>query len=116
MKLLDPAHRRFASRRASPYISGSVRPPEPMSPAEPDHWHATTILTVRNRAIVAIGGDCQVIIGHILVKSNAKMVRRLGQAEVLAGFTGPTADAFTLFERLESQLEPYPGLLTRAAV
>jgi len=80
------------------------------------NWHATTILTVRKGGVVAIGGDGQVSIGQTIVKANAKKVRRLGKGEVIGGFAGATADAFTLFERLESKLEQYPGQLTRAAV
>ena len=87
-----------------------------MQPIEPDRWHATTILTVRKDGVVAIGGDGQVSIGQTIVKGNAKKVRRLGKGDVIAGFAGATADAFTLFERLESKLEQYPGQLTRAAV
>jgi len=79
-------------------------------------WHATTILTVRKAGQVAIGGDGQVSIGQTVVKANAKKVRRLGQGDVIGGFAGATADAFTLFERLEAKLERYPGQLTRAAV
>jgi len=81
-----------------------------------DHWHGTTILTVRKGGIVAIGGDGQVSVGQTIVKANAKKVRRLGKGEVIAGFAGATADAFTLFERLESKLKQYSGQLTRAAV
>ena len=81
-----------------------------------DSWHATTILTVRKGGLVAIGGDGQVSIGQTVVKANAKKVRRLGKGEVIGGFAGATADAFTLFERLETKLEQYPGQLTRAAV
>ena len=66
--------------------------------------------------MVAIGGDGQVSIGQTVVKANAKKVRRLGHGEVIAGFAGATADAFTLFERLEAKLEQYPSQLTRAAV
>jgi len=79
-------------------------------------WHGTTILTVRKGGTVAIGGDGQVSIGQTIVKANAKKVRRLGNGGVIGGFAGATADAFTLFERLESKLEQYPGQLTRAAV
>src|SRR3984957_10514173 len=79
-------------------------------------WHGTTILTVRKGGIVAIGGDGQVSIGQTIVKANAKKVRRLGKSDVIGGFAGATADAFTLFERLEGKLEQYPGQLTRAAV
>jgi len=79
-------------------------------------WHGTTILTVRKNGVVAVGGDGQVSIGQTIVKANAKKVRRLGKGEVIGGFAGATADAFTLFERLESKLEQYPGQLLRAAV
>jgi ATP-dependent HslUV protease, peptidase subunit HslV len=84
-------------------------------PASAGLWHGTTILTVRKDGLVAVGGDGQVSIGQTIVKANAKKVRRLGGA-VIGGFAGATADAFTLFERLESKLEQYPGQLTRAAV
>jgi ATP-dependent HslUV protease subunit HslV len=79
-------------------------------------WHGTTILTVRKNGIVAIGGDGQVSIGQTVVKANARKVRRLGKDDVIGGFAGATADAFTLFERLEAKLEQYPGQLLRAAV
>jgi ATP-dependent HslUV protease subunit HslV len=87
-----------------------------MQPSSPDHWHGTTILTVRKQGSVVIGGDGQVSIGQTVVKANAKKVRRLGKGDVIGGFAGATADAFTLFERLEAKLEQYPGQLTRAAV
>jgi ATP-dependent HslUV protease, peptidase subunit HslV len=79
-------------------------------------WHGTTILTVRKNGIVAIGGDGPVSIGQTIMKANAKKVRRLGKGDVIGGFAGATADAFTLFERLESKLEQYPGQLLRASV
>src|SRR5437660_1688455 len=79
-------------------------------------WHGTTILTVRKGGKVVIGGDGQVSIGQTVIKANAKKVRKLGKGDVIGGFAGATADAFTLFERLESKLEQYPGQLTRAAV
>ena len=79
-------------------------------------WHGTTILTVRKGGSVVIGGDGQVSIGQTIIKGNAKKVRRLGKGEVIGGFAGATADAFTLFERLESKLEQYPSQLMRAAV
>src|SRR6266702_2242474 len=79
-------------------------------------WHGTTILTVRKGGKVVIGGDGQVSIGQTVIKSNAKKVRKLGKGDVIGGFAGATADAFTLFERLEAKLEQYPGQLTRAAV
>jgi ATP-dependent HslUV protease subunit HslV len=87
-----------------------------MQSAQSDGWHGTTILTVRKGGLVAIGGDGQVSIGQTIVKANAKKVRPLGKGEVIAGFAGATADAFTLFERLESKLEQYPGQLMRACV
>src|ERR1700677_888747 len=70
-------------------------------------WHGTTILTVRKDGLVAVGGDGQVSIGQTIVKANAKKVRRLGGGGVIGGFAGATADAFTLFERLETKLEQY---------
>src|SRR5450755_3103109 len=79
-------------------------------------WHGTTILTVRKGGKVVIGGDGQVSIGQTVIKSNAKKVRKLGKGDVIGGFAGATADAFTLFERLESKLEQYPGQLLRASV
>src|SRR5947209_19431237 len=86
------------------------------SPNEPTVWHGTTILTVRKGGKVVIGGDGQVSIGQTVIKSNAKKVRKLGKGDVIGGFAGATADAFTLFERLESKLEQYPGQLAGAAV
>ena len=79
-------------------------------------WHGTTILTVRKGGRVVIGGDGQVSIGQTVIKSNARKVRKLGRGDVIGGFAGATADAFTLFERLEAKLEQYPGQLMRAAV
>jgi ATP-dependent HslUV protease subunit HslV len=87
-----------------------------MQSPQSDNWHGTTILTVRKGGLVVIGGDGQVSINQTIVKQNAKKVRRLGKGDVIGGFAGATADAFTLFERLESKLEQYPGQLTRAAV
>jgi ATP-dependent HslUV protease, peptidase subunit HslV len=78
--------------------------------------HATTILMVRKGGRVVIGGDGQVSLGQTIVKGNAKKVRRLAKGSVIGGFAGATADAFTLFERLEGKLEQYPGQLTRACV
>ena len=79
-------------------------------------WHATTILTVRKDGIVVIAGDGQVSLGQTIIKSNARKVRRLGRGDVIGGFAGATADAFTLFDRLEAKLEQYPWQLTRACV
>lgn len=79
-------------------------------------WHGTTILAVRKNAQVVVAGDGQVSLGNTVIKANARKVRRIGDGTVLAGFAGATADAFTLFERLEAKLEQYPGQLTRACV
>jgi ATP-dependent HslUV protease, peptidase subunit HslV len=79
-------------------------------------WHGTTILTVRKGGKVVIAGDGQVSIGQTVIKANARKVRPLGKGGVIGGFAGATADAFTLFERLEGKLEQYPGQLMRAAV
>ena len=81
-----------------------------------DGWHATTIIMVRKGGRTVIGGDGQVSIGQTIVKGNARKVRRLAKGDVIGGFAGATADAFTLFERLEAKLEQYPGQLTRACV
>ena len=87
-----------------------------MQASQPDIWHGTTILTVRKGGKVVVGGDGQVSIGQTVIKSNARKVRRLGKGDVIGGFAGATADAFTLFERLEAKLDQYPGQLTRACV
>jgi ATP-dependent HslUV protease subunit HslV len=79
-------------------------------------FHGTTILSVRRNGVVALGGDGQVTLGHIVVKGTARKVRKLYRDQVLAGFAGATADAFTLFERFESKLEKHQGHLLRAAV
>ena len=80
------------------------------------NWHGTTILSVRKAGSVVIVGDGQVSMGDTVIKSSARKVRRLGDGSVIGGFAGATADAFTLFERLESKLEQYPTQLTRACV
>ncbi len=82
----------------------------------PTSWHATTILSVRKNGSVVIAGDGQVSLGETVVKSNARKVRRLSGDKVIAGFAGATADAFTLFERLEGKLDQYPDQLMRACV
>jgi len=87
-----------------------------MSEREPASWHGTTILTVRKGGKVVIAGDGQVSIGQTVIKHNAKKVRPIGKGGVVAGFAGATADAFTLFERLEAKLDQYPGQLMRACV
>jgi ATP-dependent HslUV protease subunit HslV len=87
-----------------------------MSQNQPPQWHGTTILSVRKGDKVVIAGDGQVSFGNTVMKSNARKLRRLGKNDVIAGFAGATADAFTLFERLEAKLESHPGQLTRACV
>src|SRR3954463_16649429 len=79
-------------------------------------WHGTTIVSVRKGNRVVIAGDGQVSVGNTVMKHNAKKVRRLAGGKVIGGFAGATADAFTLFERLESKLEEYPDQLARAWV
>ncbi|KAF0114396.1 MAG: hslV [Rhodospirillaceae bacterium] len=79
-------------------------------------WHGTTILSVRKDGHVVIAGDGQVSLGQMVVKANARKVRRLGDGGIITGFAGSTADAFTLFERLESKLEKHTGQLARACV
>ncbi|MEP7096608.1 MAG: ATP-dependent protease subunit HslV [Dokdonella sp.] len=81
-----------------------------------ESFHATTIVSVRRGNRVVIGGDGQVTLGNTVMKANAKKIRRLGKGDVLAGFAGATADAFTLFELFEQKLEKHGGNLTRAAV
>jgi len=84
--------------------------------ARPEIWHGTTILTVRKGNHVVIAGDGQVSLGSTIIKGNARKVRRFAKGNVIAGFAGATADALTLFERLEAKLEQHPGQLTRACV
>jgi len=79
-------------------------------------WHATTILAVRKPDKVVLAGDGQVSMGPTVMKGNARTLRSLSGGRVVAGFAGATADAFTLFERLEEKLERFPGQLQRAAV
>lgn len=81
-----------------------------------EQFRGTTILSVRRGNTVVIGGDGQVSVGNTVMKGNARKVRRLYQDQVIAGFAGGTADAFTLFERFEGQLEKHQGNLVRAAV
>jgi ATP-dependent HslUV protease subunit HslV len=97
---------------AEPYNADSkLIAPHAMEP-----FHGTTILSVRRDGAVALGGDGQVTLGSVVVKSSARKVRRIYQDRVLAGFAGATADAFTLFERFEGKLDKHQGHLTRAAV
>ncbi|GER05947.1 ATP-dependent protease subunit HslV [Iodidimonas muriae] len=79
-------------------------------------WHGTTILCVRKGGTVVMAGDGQVSMGQTVVKNNARKVRRIGNGQVITGFAGATADAFTLLERLEAKLERHPGQLMRACV
>ena len=81
-----------------------------------EQWHGTTILGVKKGGKTVIAGDGQVTMGNTVMKPNAKKVRRIGDGNVIGGFAGATADAFTLFERLEKKLEQYNGQLLRAAV
>ena len=81
-----------------------------------DSYHGTTIISVRRGRDVALGGDGQVTLGNIVVKASARKVRKLYKDQVLAGFAGATADAFTLFERFEGKLEKHQGHLARAAI
>ncbi len=101
-------------QRRGKFIDGSEfchAPPrllkETMSDQSPrnESWHGTTIIMVRKGGQTVIGGDGQVTIGQTIIKGNAKKVRRLAKGEVIGGFAGATADAFTLFERLEAKLE-----------
>ncbi len=79
-------------------------------------FHATTILCVRKNGKVAIAGDGQVTLGNTVIKHNAKKIRRMYNDNIVAGFSGATADAFTLFEKFEGKIETYRGNITRAAV
>jgi ATP-dependent HslUV protease subunit HslV len=83
---------------------------------QPEQFHGTTILSVRRGEKVAMGGDGQVTLGNIVVKATARKVRRLYKDQVLAGFAGATADAFTLFERFEAKLDKHQGHLMRSAI
>ncbi|AIB13114.1 ATP-dependent protease subunit HslV [Azospirillum brasilense] len=87
-----------------------------MTSHDPIQWHGTTILSVRKNGQVVIAGDGQVSVGQTVMKSNARKVRWLAGGTVMGGFAGATADALTLFERLETKLEKHPGQLLRACV
>src|SRR5205085_4762039 len=116
---------RRASARRPLNLSGGRPPPYPrqaMSGSyDMESWHGTTILGVRKNGKAVIAGDGQVSLGQTVIKPNARKVRRLGAKDqngggVIGGFAGATADAFTLFERLERKLEQHHGQLMRAAV
>ncbi len=87
-----------------------------MSKSDLTTMHGTTILSVRRGNKVVVAGDGQITFGQTIMKANARKVRRLGDGKVIAGFAGATADALTLFERLEAKLEAHPGQLARACV
>ncbi len=87
-----------------------------MEHTHPNLWYGTTILCVQKNGQTVIAGDGQVSLGQTVIKSSAKKVRRLADNSIIAGFAGATADAFTLFERLEAKLEKHPGQLSRACV
>lgn len=95
---------------------GVAAPTSPSMNEQKAVWHGTTILSVRRGGKVVVVGDGQVSMGQTVMKPNAKKVRRLGDGSVIGGFAGATADAFTLFERLERKLEQHHGALLRAAV
>ena len=97
------------------YLCSMSDPHSPHAGGTPT-WHGTTILAVRKDGKVVLAGDGQVSLGQTVIKSTARKVRRLGNGKILGGFAGSTADAFTLFERLEAKLEQYPDQLTRACV
>jgi ATP-dependent HslUV protease, peptidase subunit HslV len=88
----------------------------PMEHKNPNTWYGTTILCVKKDGKTVIAGDGQVSVGATIMKSTAKKLRQLGNGSIVAGFAGATADALTLFERLEGKLEKYPKQLTRACV
>src|SRR5690348_11809735 len=107
-----PPGRTLAIGAACPHLCGI-----PENESAMESFHATTILSVRKDGKVVLGGDGQVTLGNTVVKANARKIRRLGKnADVLAGFAGATADAFTLFELFEDKLAKHNGQLTRAAV
>src|SRR6186713_1354326 len=105
------AGRQACNRPCKPQFGSSTNDRTPM-----ESFHATTIVSVRRNGRVVIGGDGQVTLGNTVMKANARKIRRLGKGDVLAGFAGATADAFTLFELFEQKLEKHGGNLTRAAV
>ena len=99
------------SALTAPPLANSLFTESPM-----ESFHATTIVSVRRNGQVVIGGDGQVTLGNTVMKANARKIRRLGKGNVIAGFAGATADAFTLFELFEQKLDKHGGNLTRAAV
>jgi ATP-dependent HslUV protease subunit HslV len=108
----DARRKPLASRRDAHQIDDM----QDTSFHDPIGWHGTTILCVRRNGLVAMAGDGQVSLGQTVIKTGARKVRRLGNGQVIAGFAGATADAFTLLERLEAKLERFPNQLERACV
>ena len=104
---------RLPPNRGAPFRREAIPDHDPHAP---QRWHGTTILGVRRAGKVVIAGDGQVSLGQTVIKSNARKVRRLADGQVIVGFAGATADAFTLFERLEGKLEQHGGQLMRACV
>ena len=105
----------WSNRPLRPYSLGASRSETPPA-SGPESWHGTTILAVRKGGRVVVAGGGQVTLGATVIKHSARKVRPIGRGDVIGGFAGATADAFTLFERLEKKLEQYPGQLTRACV
>ena len=103
---------RLTNGTAEPISHDSMSAPS----TSPEVWHGTTILTVRKGGTFVVAGDGQVSLGQTIIKGTARKVRRVGSGQVIAGFAGSTADAFTLFERLETKLERFPDQLKRACV
>jgi ATP-dependent HslUV protease subunit HslV len=120
--MIERTHGRDVREESADFLLRGVAPEvkfvafHPGGPESMHKLHGTTILAVRRGANVVMGGDGQVSMGDTIVKGNARKVRRLYHDKVVAGFAGGTADAFTLFERFEGQLEQHHGNLTRAAV
>ncbi len=110
-----PTNRQIHSTSHLPLKSTDTQPHIPRM-SDAIKWHGTTIVSVRTSGKVVIAGDGQVSMGPTVMKPNARKVRPLGNGGVIAGFAGATADAFTLFDRLERKLEQYHGQLLRAAV
>jgi ATP-dependent HslUV protease subunit HslV len=111
-----PAKDRIKATFAACRLRERQTPPISAAMSDTMTWHGTTILSVRRNGKVVVAGDGQVSMGQTVMKPNAKKVRRLGDGSVIGGFAGATADAFTLFERLERKLEQHHGQLLRAAV
>ena len=110
---MRPLFPELTFRAGSPISAGMT---QQSSAGDAPVFHGTTILSVRKGDKVVIAGDGQVSLGNTVFKSNARKVRPLADGKVIVGFAGATADAFTLFERLEAKLEQYPGQLARACV